>query len=64
MSTFGWLLVGAVLGFVAVVAVTLAGFSVPGWAGALVTALSATIFGGAGPIKRHDDVQTPTPAGA
>ena len=57
-TSYGWLIVGALVGLALVLIVSVAGLSMPGWGAALVTTLFATVFGGAGPIE--ESVEQPT----
>jgi hypothetical protein len=44
--TYKWLIIGAAVGFVAVVVIHLFWTDLPAWGAALITALTATISGG------------------
>jgi hypothetical protein len=50
-TTYHWLIIGALVGFILVLIVCAVGLPMPGWAAALVTTLFATVFGGGGPVK-------------
>jgi hypothetical protein len=62
-TSYGWLIIGALVGFVIVVIVHFAGLlSIPGWIAALATTLSAVVFERGGRVK--EPVMVRTPAGA
>ena len=55
-TSFHWLLVGAAVGFAAVAIIGVFALPIPGWVAALLTTLSASVFGGMGPREtpRYD----------
>ena len=44
-KAYVWMIVGAIVGFVAVAIIPLFGYALSGWQGALITFLTATISG-------------------
>jgi hypothetical protein len=69
--TFKWLIIGAAVGFIAVVLIHLVWTALPAWGAALITVLTATISGSTGGLGlgRRDSSQAdrpkhPVPGGA
>jgi hypothetical protein len=60
-TSFQWLVVGALVGF-AIIALAHTQYPLPAWLAALLTTLSAAVFGGVGPVKdrQRDDYDIPT----